>query len=127
MGKAQADRTGEIGELAFALHAVENGIQVAFPHGHDHQFDFVVYFNGRASRVQVKATTHMRRGRYEVCTHRKTKPHQEVDYYACYIVPERMFYIVPVKHVPAGSGSMELGKKYDRFRNAWHLLKGKAA
>jgi hypothetical protein len=86
-------------------------------------------------RVQVKAAAHLRKGLYavNVCRNqgKKLRPYTtaEVDFVAVYIIPERTWYIVPVREVvdrrmlmfrPKGSDRRDL---YGHYCEAWHLLR----
>jgi PD-(D/E)XK endonuclease len=126
---------GDLGEVAFLHKATELGFMVAQPYGTMHPFDFIVQGGQRLWRVQVKAAAHMRKGLYCVNIYRsegkRIRPYlaSEVDFIAVYIMPDDVWFIVPVREVvdrrmlmfrPKGCHRRDL---YAHYREAWHLLR----
>jgi hypothetical protein len=68
-------RRGDLGEVAFVHKAMSLGYLVAKPYGQMHRYDFMVEGGNKLWRVQVKTSTCMRDGRYQLCvlriTHRR--------------------------------------------------------
>ncbi len=111
------------------------GFAVAIPYGHLHRYDFIVEGGGKVSRVQVKTTTFMKQGFYQVRVSRtynhapKHYTESEIDFVAVYVIPEDTWYIVPVREV-AGRSELAFRPKGFRgrdiwayYREAWHLLR----
>ncbi len=81
-------------------------------------------------RVQIKSTTYSRGGAF-TCNivgpgHRAYAP-GVVDFFAIYVVPLDLWYILPFA-ATEGTSSLQLapereGNKYQRYIEAWHLLK----
>ena len=107
---------------------------VAQPYGTNYPFDFLVQGGQNIYRIQVKAAVHLRKGLYCVNIYRhqgrKLRPYlaSEIDFVAVYIIPEKTWYIVPVREVvdrrmlmfrPKGSDRRD---PYGHYREAWHLL-----
>ena len=126
---------GELGEIAFMLKAASLGFDLALPYGHIHRYDFIVDSGKNLWRVQVKTTTFMVEGSYQVCIRRNTRTSplaytaSEVDFVAVYIIPEETWYILPVREV-VDRQALRLRPKghpraspYDHYREAWHLLR----
>jgi PD-(D/E)XK endonuclease len=129
---------GDLGEVAFLhnLHkATELGFMVAQPYGAGYPFDFIVQGGPSLLRVQVKAAAHMRFGLYGVSIFRHLGPRRladgqcDVDFVAVYIIPEKTWYILPVREVENRQTLMFRPKGYRRrnpyahYREAWHLLR----
>jgi PD-(D/E)XK endonuclease len=97
--------------------------------------DFIVQGGQKLWRVQTKAVVYMRDGLYSICMQRnvgrKLRPYgkDEVDFIAVYIIPEKTWYILPVREVanrrmlrfrPKGYHRPDI---YAHHREAWHLLR----
>ncbi|HKN75783.1 MAG TPA: group I intron-associated PD-(D/E)XK endonuclease [Candidatus Acidoferrum sp.] len=121
---------GVWGELRFAARAMEEGLRAARPFGDPPGFDFLVHNNGKhIARVQVKTTTHGYNGWYNCTlkTYRKPYKKDSFDFVAAFVAPEDTWYILPEKlirdMVGLGLNPKSTGSKYDRFKEAWHLLR----
>ena len=121
---------GEWAEMRFMTRAAENGLQVSKPWGEMSSYDFVVGSPHQLLRVQVKSTTAPLDDEGYVCTvlsgHRPY-PAGSFDFLAAYVVPEDAWYIIPSIEIH-GKGVLTLypkskKAKYEKFREAWHLLK----
>jgi len=127
-------RRGDLGEVAFVHKAMSLGFVVAKPYGQMHRYDFMVEGGPNIWRVQVKTSTCMRDGMYQLCiqriTHRRVVAYKksELDSVVAYIMPEETWYVLPV-HEVVGRKSILLrpkgflrGDPYRQYREAWHLL-----
>jgi hypothetical protein len=125
---------GEWAELCFMARAAELGLKVSKPYGDSASYDVGVESGGRILRVQVKSTIYQRRGveSFSLNVHgprRQLYPKGSVDLFAVYLIPIDTWYIFPFEcvggnfslHFTAGSKR----KKYERFREAWELLRGR--
>jgi len=135
---------GERAECAFVWQAMEHGLIVSKPYGDSAAYDFIVQrrvpMRSRASslrrsllRVQVKSVwCQDAQSRYTVNTRRslsRSYRRGELDFFACWIVPLDLWYIIPASlvgaskcahlyaHVPRSRG------QYERYREAWRLLR----
>ncbi len=95
---------GEVAELVFWERAVRMGHVVSKPYGDSAAFDFVVGSSPQLIRVQVRSThTANPRGRYSVdadhIVNGNNRPltKQEIDLLAAYILPEDIWYFIPVE------------------------------
>ena len=128
-------RLGELAELAFMCKAASLGFGVAKPYGDSDRFDFIVSWDGRLCRVQVKSTRTAYRGAYEIGAHgcwggSDIYTKDEIDLIAAYVVPEDTWYLIPIE---ATRGRKRLCLhpnvprracyKYEKYREAWWLLK----
>jgi hypothetical protein len=95
-------------------------------------YDLMVEQDGIAHRVQVKST--MRRpkaGAYPChvpAGKRRIHILEEIDFVAAYIIPLDLWYIIPAGVVALRKGSIWLApwrrqSKYERYLEAWHLLR----
>ena len=127
-------RRGDLGEVAFVHKAMSLGYVVGKPYGQMHRYDFMVEGGNKLWRVQVKTSTCMRDGRYQLCvqriTHRRTVAYKksELDFVVAYLMPIKVWYLLPVS-VVAGRRSLLLPPPGFRRKNpwaqyleAWHLL-----
>ncbi len=127
-------KRGEWAELQFMARAAEHGLSISKPWGESERYDIGVESNGQFLRVQVKCTMHRRFGSY-ACTLRKHDGGKrytpgEIDFFAIYIVPEDLWYIVPAGllmhlHSTVCLTPSAKGHKYERYLEAWELLRGK--
>jgi hypothetical protein len=128
-------RLGELAELAFTCKAANLGFGVAKPYGDSERFDFILSWNRRLWRVQVKSTRTAHRGVYEIGAHGcwggvDVYTKDEIDFIAAYVVPEDIWYLIPIE---ATRGRKRLCLhpnvprrpcyKYEQYREAWGLLK----
>jgi hypothetical protein len=126
---------GELAELAFALKAVNLGFGVAKPYGDSQRFDFILRSGSKLSRVQVKSTTTLLNGLYHINSHRRIGGRaiaylpSEVDFLVAYIIPEHVFFILPIQDILNRTSLLFCPKGYPRgginepYREAWHLLR----
>ena len=127
-------RVGDLGEVAFVHKAMSLGYVVGKPYGQMHRYDFMVEGGNKLWRVQVKTSTCIRDGRYQLCvqriTHRRVVAYKksELDFVVAYLMPEQSWYIQPIS-VVAGRRSFLLAPPGFRGKNplaqyqeAWHLL-----
>jgi hypothetical protein len=122
-------KRGEWVETVFVARATEYGLPVCKPWGDSESYDFVVGRPRRFAGVQVKSTTSKNGGGY-VCVIRKqgkAYTRGSFDFVAAYVVPEDVWYIIPVKDI-RGRECMSLCSNSERnenekYREAWHLLR----
>src|SRR5579864_5175890 len=132
---------GEWVELQFMARAAAKGFTVSKPWGDSARYDFVTERRGIFRRVQVKSTIYYVGHRPE-CSRRaylcgtnsrdkqgklrEYKP-RDVDFFACFVIPLDLWYIVPVREMRRArfAGLLDPGhpgNRYFRFLEAWHLL-----
>jgi PD-(D/E)XK endonuclease len=125
------NRVGEIGELAFALHASQRDWIVSRPISERQHYDYIVD-NGRdRSRIQVKTTEILTdRNNYRVSLghggrSKVAYTKAEIDFFAMYILPEDTWYILPVEEA---AGRMNLviprfakvrGTVFEKYLENW--------
>ena len=139
-------RRGEWVELQFMARAAAHGLTVSKPWGDSARYDFIVEHAGRFHRVQVKSTTMYmpargnHRGSYMCNTVSRNSDWKnarhydaaQIDFFAFYIIPEDVWYIVPIAVVRCARFAVSLNpykrdNKYFRYLEAWHLLKSRVA
>jgi PD-(D/E)XK endonuclease len=127
---------GAIGERVAAAWLMHAGYHVWFPFGHSPHVDLLAEEDGRLWRVQVKTSTHFRKGRWvtAVCTRggnrswngivKKLDPSQ-YDLLFVLVADGRM-WLIPAEHVGGGSGLSLGGPKYERFEVHFRQSVGEA-
>jgi hypothetical protein len=124
-------KRGEWAEMHFMSRATEHGLQVSKPFGDSARYDFAVEANGRFLRVQVKSTMCRHNGGY-ICkivhNHGMHYASGDVDFFAVFVIPEDVWYVVPAEIITCGQSHLTLsprrkGQKHEAFKEAWHLLK----
>ena len=115
--------------------AASLGFALTLPYGHLRRYDFIVDSGRNLWRVQVKTTTSMRDGLYKVSVsrtdNRVSRPYteSEIDFVVAYVVPEKTWYVLPVREVvghkdigfrPKGFRRLDI---WAHYREAWHLLR----
>jgi hypothetical protein len=115
---------GESVELRFMAQAMGLGLRVSKPWGDSSAYDVGVESGSRIPRVQVKSTTN-RMGSGYLC---RLKPNpasapyreEQLDFFAAYVIPEDVWYVIPAGVVLRGRGDLMLcpvqARKYDRCR-----------
>lgn len=125
-----AGKRGEWVEAKFLARAQECGLNVSRPWGASSRYDFAIELDGRFRRVQVKSTQFRDHDGY-TCTlrshHERYYNPQEIDFFAVYLVPEDIWYIIPAEVAGSHRGHFFLApartsNKYHAFKEAWHLL-----
>ncbi len=134
-------RMGELAELAFMYRAASYGIGVAKPYGDSYPYDILVQHGRRLLRIQVKSCFSPER------PHRSGFPiivachwgrgklgysNEEIDFIAAFIARYDAWYVIPVdalgksKNIrlyPSAKKLKRPGGNYERYREAWDLLK----
>lgn len=125
-------RRGEAAEAAFLARATALGFSVCIPWGDSNRYDSVVELDRGLLRVQVKSATRFAETRYRVPTtgsSGKVYTSAEIDLFVAYIIPENIWYIIPIQaihqrksirfypHTRRQSRAM-----FEKYREAWCLL-----
>ena len=129
IGLGTRKRNGEVAEAIFLAKASGLGFGVAKPWGDSERYDFVLDSGHHFWRIQVKSTGRSFDSRYRVrgagCKARYTGA--EIDFFIAYIIPEDLWYVVPVAALafrvaltfyPKGG---RLGR-LEKYREAWCQL-----
>jgi hypothetical protein len=121
---------GEWTELVFMSRITERGFNVSKPWGDSSRYDCAVERRGHFLRVQVKSTIARQFNGYIVTIksgyHYYTR--HQVDFFAVYVIPEDVWYILPAKIITILRSNFLLAprrphQKYAAYKEAWHLLK----
>ena len=125
-------RRGEAAEASFLARATHLGFTVLIPWGDSNRYDSVVELNHGLLRVQVKSATLYAETRYRVKTtgaSGKVYTSKEIDFFVAYIVPENIWYIIPIqavgqrKNIRFYPASRRQSKaEFEKYREAWCLL-----
>ncbi|MFB3918383.1 MAG: group I intron-associated PD-(D/E)XK endonuclease [Terriglobales bacterium] len=120
---------GEWAELRFMARAITQGLKVAKPWGDSARYDLIVEYQGSLKRVQVKSTRPRHYGGY-VChlsTGRSGYSRNEVEFLALYLIPEDLWYIIPIEHLEGAQTVLLVPSKpthrFHIYQEAWHLLR----
>lgn len=128
VGCPSSGRKGDADEAAFVARACEYDFRVAKPWGNIDPYDVLVGMGRWFWRVQVKRARHYR-GRCQVRTGarggRYTK--DNIDFIAAHVVPENIWYIVPVEAFESRAALRfnsrgDRRSKYEKYCEAWCLL-----
>jgi hypothetical protein len=117
---------GEAAEAAFLAKATSLGFGVAKSWGDSERYDFIVDSGKKLWRVQVKSTRRSDGSRYIVKTRGREKAYtpDEIDFIVAYIVPENLWYMIPIS-VAAFRGQMYVSPggtrhfRHEKYREAW--------
>jgi hypothetical protein len=126
-------RRGEASEAAFLARATNLGFSVCIPWGDSERYDSVIGRGGRRLlRVQVKSASRYANTRYRVRTTGASYTiytPAEIDFLVAHIVPEDLWYIVPIAAVGHRKGIRFYPRTrhpsrahFERYREAWCLL-----
>ena len=99
----QSKDLGELAEAEFIVRAMHNGLSVSEPRGDNQKYDFIIDNGSKLFRVQVKSTnTYIeKKDCYQLGTaygseSKSLYSNKDIDFFACYIAPEKLWYIIPV-------------------------------
>ncbi len=134
--RRNSKRTGEISEAAFLHKAVTLGYKVTKPWGDSERYDFVLDSGSRLWRVQIKSTSALHAGGYQIQpihyvygVKKLAYTSDEIDALAAHIVPLDVWYILPVSALGSGT-SLRLfpdggckTARFEHFREAWDLFR----
>jgi len=125
-------RRGEVAEAAFLHKVASLGFTVAKPWGESDRFDFLVESGSHCWRVQVKSAYTKSEWGYgfHACgnVQSRTYTRDDIDFLVAYIVPEDVWYVVPievfetrtaVKFFPTSKRRMS---RFEKYREAWCLM-----
>jgi hypothetical protein len=125
-------RRGEAAEAAFLARATHLGFSVCLPWGDSDRYDSVVTLGHGFLRVQVKSATRYAETRYRVKTAGASGvPYTaaEIDFFVAYIVPEDIWYIIPIQAIGRRKGirfyphtRRPSRAQFEKYREAWCLL-----
>jgi PD-(D/E)XK nuclease superfamily protein len=125
VGLTTSKALGEAAEAAFLAKVTSLGFGVAKTWGDSERYDFIVDSGQKLWRVQVKSSRRSDGTRYIV----KLKgaaayTAKEVDFIVAYIVPENLWYVIPIS-VAAFRGQMYVSPhgtrhfRHEKYREAW--------
>jgi hypothetical protein len=130
-----ASDRGDWAEMRFMARAAEQGFRVSKPWGGSSRYDFALELDGHFLRIQVKSTI-ARYFRGYVCgmqpVSAQSDPRRytadEIDFFAAYVIPEDLWYILPTEIVLQKTNRIILypnrkGDRYEPYKEAWHLLR----
>ena len=125
-------KRGEWTELHFMARASEEGVTVSKPWGECCRYDFIVEYEGKFLRIQVKSTTY-RRWRSYICrlpVRRYTS--KQIDFLVIFVIPKNAWFVFPVGVLSNGTRNLTLSPHlkvsfHGRYLEAWHLLRGEEA
>ena len=128
----QSKELGELAQAEFICTAMRNGLRISEPFGDNQKYDFIVDNGHKLHRVQVKSTSCYleKKDCYQLGTSygssgKNLYTHKDIDFFACYIEPEGLWYIIPVYSVTTPSIRIYIksdASKLSHFKNAWHLI-----
>ena len=126
---------GELAEAEFLRRALGMGMAIAKPWGESGAYDFIVDAEGRLCRVQVKAAFREGpQGGYSLRAYRSSEKcytEKEIDALAGYAAPENAWYLFPVrvirkvKSLKLFPGSKGRRSKFEKWREAWGVVRGR--
>ena len=125
-------RRGEAAEAAFLARATHLGFSVCLPWGDSDRYDSVVELDRGFLRVQVKSATRYAETRYRVKTtgaNGQVYTSAEIDFFVAYIVPENLWYVIPIPAIAHRKGvrfyphtRRQSRAMFEKYREAWCLL-----
>ncbi len=130
----QPKKRGEWVELQFLARVAAQGVTVSRPWGDSAPYDAVVQSKSKLYRVQVKSSTFRQCGAYKCITVLREKggaivPYKrnQIDFFAFYLIPEDLWYIIPVGKVHGKKAvclnPQDRKSPYIQYLEAWHLLR----
>lgn len=137
MYKLQAQ--GELAESIFQTKAIKEDFIVCKPFGQCQRYDFIIDYKGKVNRIQVKSVNHkkiernIRKNKYgchaaynKTRTSKSKYSKRDVDFLACYIIPEDIWYLIPINKIKGFQVSLNPKSKkgyYEIYKENWDVLK----
>ena len=132
MSRPSPKGKGELAEIRFLLAGALHDLIIAKPWGDNLPFDHLAGRGKRFHRVQVKSTSTVHCRGYHISCFRPgdRKPYTaaEIDVLAAYVVPEDVWYLIPVRAL-AGRKTICLHPRrprsygrFERYREDWKVL-----
>jgi hypothetical protein len=129
VGHPDCARRGNASEAEFIGRASALGFRTAKPWGNGDPYDVLVGVGRGFLRVQVKSTARYQGHAYRIKGESKARHYSKdnIDFLAVHIVPENVWYIVPVEAF-AEVRALHFNPrarpraKYEKYREAWCLL-----
>ena len=121
-------RVGEVIEAAFLAKACKLRIPVCKPWGDSERYDFVVDWGKGFWSVQVKGGASQGGSFYKVMAGSEGKvfTKDDMDFVVVHIVPEDLWYVVPVEIAEGRStlwfNTRSTRSRFEKYREAWCLL-----
>ncbi|MGA6980963.1 MAG: group I intron-associated PD-(D/E)XK endonuclease [Candidatus Sulfotelmatobacter sp.] len=125
-------RRGEAAEAAFLARATALGFSICLPWGDSNRYDSTVELGRGFLRVQVKSATRLAESRYRVKTtgaDGRIYTSAEIDLFVAYIVPENIWYLIPVQHIGPRKAirfypttRRPSRAHFEKYRESWCLL-----
>jgi hypothetical protein len=125
-------RRGEAAEAAFLARATALNFTVLLPWGDSNRYDSVVELDRGFLRVQVKSATLYAENRYRVKTtgaNGRVYTSKEIDLFVAHIVPENLWYIIPIQSIGRRKGirfypttRRPSRALFEKYRETWCLL-----
>ena len=129
VGLTTRKRRGEAAEAAFLAKASSLGFGVAKPWGDSERYDFILDSGQDFWRVQVKSTQRYAESRYRVKASgwKATYTGDKIDFLVAYIIPENLWYVVPVAAFASRKGLRFYphggrNSQFEKYREAWCLM-----
>lgn len=126
-GDAASRRTsfGKISEDVVAMAAIRLGFDVYAPKYGAGKVDLIIYADGVKTYIQVKSTRCVQKGSCSPLVKVKFPKYERslVDFFIIHDAVRERFYVIPKAEVPQAE-AFHLTPAYDKYINAWHLLKG---
>ena len=122
---------GELAEARFVAKAMSLGFSVARPFGDNQPYDFIVQYNHRLTRVQVKSAWTIHKSGYQFMTAldrscktgTRSYTAADLDFVAAYIAPEDAWLIIPVNEfLHKKTVKLYRTSPLRRFTECWDLL-----
>ena len=133
--KLLAKQKGEWAEVCFAAEVLRRGWRISRPYGDSCRYDCIVDVGGHLSRVQIKAVAARSNARFRPYNvsliHHKyyylLYSPRDVDVMAVLILPQAMWYIVPLTAVKGRrhisfAGNKEITGGLEKYREAWEYF-----
>jgi hypothetical protein len=102
---ATSKQRGELAEMMFMVKAAQKGFATAKPYGDSRRYDFVVDTGRKLWKTQVKSSSALQYGSYQVNLQRNANGEVvcyepwEVDFVVAYVFPCEAWFVIPVESI----------------------------
>ena len=124
-------RNGRVAEFVVGARLVELGFDLFWPVNDQPPIDVVTVWKSVTKRIQIKSKNTPRDSQLSQEVRVDSLDCKKCDFLIAYLAPQTAFYVLPAKTVagqktilfyPNGKSS-RVENDYEKFRDAWHLLR----
>jgi hypothetical protein len=121
---------GDLAETSFIVEAYKRGWQISIPFSNSSSYDLILDSGEFLYKIQIKSCGYLRKRVTINDKHYRvniSNLNGKYDFLAVYIIPEELWYIIPVDIIDSKYLSLyphveNSRSKYNHYKEAWDLI-----